>query len=269
MVRPGSAAWRPPGRLCTYCPHFPTARSPDTEPGAAARRVLDHVEVDLAVGDAALLEHCPEAVEHRAGDHQVGHDQLRPLGQLGRAALARRDLRVGRPSDLWVDLGQVAVEAVAVPPAHELDVAVRHVVAARDERRLGESCDVPVDERAGAVVVDREEDDVPLADDQPDVLVHHVLRDRLDGQPAFPDDRGQGLGLVGAQGVIREELSRPVLGLVDVAVDEDKERPRLGPVREVPDERRQELAPDAAQPDEHDTASHRRHPPSRSILRPG
>ena len=68
-------------------------------------------------------------------------------------------------ADLRVDLDQVAVDRVAVTAADELDVAVRLVVAAADERRLVERGDVPVDEGPRPVVVDREEDDVSLADD--------------------------------------------------------------------------------------------------------
>ena len=105
---------------------------------------------------------------------------------------------------------------------------------------------MPVDERPRRVVVDRQETDVPFADDEPDVVGAHVLGDGLDRQPTPAEHLGQGLGLVRAQGVIGEELPRPVRDLVGVTVDEDEERARLRAEREVPDERRQELAPDAA-----------------------
>ena len=91
----------------------------DAEPAAAARRVADHVEVDLAVGDAALLGDRPEAVEHRACDHQVGHDELGPLGREGRTAGTRHDACTRRQADLRVDLDQVAVDAVPIAAVDE------------------------------------------------------------------------------------------------------------------------------------------------------
>ena len=112
------------------------------------------------------------------------------------------------------------------------------------------------------MVVDREEDEVSLADDEPDVVGTHVLGDRRDRQTSPAEHLGQGLGLVRAQGVIGEQLPRPVRDLVGVTVDEDEERSRLRAEREVPDERRQQLAPDAAQSDEHDPLRHRSHRPS-------
>jgi len=78
------------------------------------------------------------------------------------------------------------------------------------------------------VVVDREEDNVSLADDRPDVGLVEELGDRLDGEPIHSGDPGQGLGLVRAQIAVRAGLSRSVPRLEDVAVDEDKERARLG-----------------------------------------
>jgi len=65
---------------------------------------------------------------------------------------------------------------------------------------------------------------------------------------------------------IRREL--PATAVIVMAVDEDEERARLGPVRQVADERREELAPDAAAADENDSTSHRPCLPSRSIRRP-
>jgi hypothetical protein len=93
-----------------------------------------------------------------------------------------------------------------------------------------------------------------------DVGLVKELGDRLDGEPVDSGDPGQGLGLVGAQVAVRAGLSRSVPRLEDVAVDEDQERSRLGPVREVADERREELAPDPAAADEDDPVSHRRTP---------
>jgi len=60
-----------------------------------------------------------------------------------------------------VDLRKGAVEADAVAPADELDVAVDLVVAAADERGLGKAGDVAIDERSRSMVVDREKDDIP------------------------------------------------------------------------------------------------------------
>src|SRR6266511_2180829 len=127
---------------------------------------------------------------------------------------------------------------------------------------------MPVDEGPRPVVVDGEEDDVSLADDRPDVGLVEELGDRLTGEPIVSGDPGQGLGLVRAQIAVRAGLSRSVLRLEDVAVDEDEERARLGPVREVADERREELTPDPAAADEDDPVSHRLCLPSRSDRRP-
>jgi hypothetical protein len=68
-----------------------------------------------------------------------------------------------------VDLRKGAVEADAVTPADELDVAVDLVVAAADERGLGKAGDVAIDERSRSMVVDREKDDIALSDDIADV----------------------------------------------------------------------------------------------------
>src|SRR5450759_4962743 len=145
--------------------HTPLLRAVrDAEPGAAASRVLDHVEVDLAVGDAALLGDCPEAGEHRARDHQVRHEELRTLGRHCLAAVAALLLFRGH-ADLRVDLGQMAVHGPAVPAADELDVAVRLVVAAIDERRVVERSEMSIDEGPRPVVVDREGDVILLAVD--------------------------------------------------------------------------------------------------------
>ncbi len=146
----------------------------------------------------------------------------------------------------------MAVHGPAVAAADELDVAVRLVVAAADERRVLERPEMSIDEGPRPVVVDREEDDVSLADDRPDVGLVEELGDRLDGEPIVSGDPGQGLGLVRAQIAVRAGLSRSVPRLEDVAVDEDEERARLGPVREVADERREQLAPDPAAADEDD-----------------
>jgi len=48
------------------------------------------------------------------------------------------------------------------------------------------------------VVVDREEDDVALANDLPDIGLVAGLVDRLTGDPGVACDPGQGLGLVRA-----------------------------------------------------------------------
>ena len=185
MVRPGSAAWRVPGRfLHLLTPHSLYCAPAGTRSQLGLRRrVVDHVEVDLAVGDAALLGDRPEAIEHRACDHQVGHDELGPLGREGRTAGARHDVCTRRLADLRVDLDQVAIDAVPVAATDELDVAVRLVVAAADERHVRKTGDVPVDERPRRVVVDREEHDVPFADDEPDVVGAHVPGDGLDPKP--------------------------------------------------------------------------------------
>ena len=140
----------------------------DAEPATRASRVLDDVEVDLAIGGAAYFADCPEAVEHRGGDHQVRHEELRTFGHSGRTSLATR-WTVDRGSDLGMDLDKGAVEADAVAPADELDVAVDLVVAAADERRFGEASDVAIDERPRSMVVDREKDDIALSDDIADV----------------------------------------------------------------------------------------------------
>jgi hypothetical protein len=99
-----------------------------------------------------------------------------------------------------VDLDKVAIDAVPIPTADELDVAVGLVVAAADERHVAQAGDVPVDERPRRVVVDREEDEVSLTDDVSDVVGAHVLGDRLDRQTSPAEHLGQGLGLVRAQG---------------------------------------------------------------------
>ena len=90
----------------------------------------------------------------------------------------------------------MAVHGPAVAAADELDVAVRLVVAAADERRVVERSEMSIDEGPRPVVVDREEDDVSLADDRPDVGLVEELGDRLDGEPIVSCDPGQGLGLV-------------------------------------------------------------------------
>ena len=71
------------------------------------------------------------------------------------------------------------------------------------------------------------------------------------------------------RGVFREELPRPVRRLEASPVDEDEERARLGPVRQVADERREELTPDPAQSDQYDPLIHRRHRPSTRSLATG
>ncbi len=81
-------------------------------------------------------------------------------------------------------------------------------------------------------------------------------------EPSPAEHLGQGLGLVRAQGVVGEQLPRPIPRLVGVTVDEDEERSRLRAEREVPDERGEQLAPDTAQSDEHDPLRHRSHRPS-------
>jgi hypothetical protein len=94
----------------------------------------------------------------------------------------RHDVRGGRLTDLRVDLDQVAVDAVAIATADELDVAIRLVVAAADEGHIGEPGDVPVHQRPGRVVLDSEETDVILANDEPDIDRTHELGDRLESQ---------------------------------------------------------------------------------------
>src|SRR6476661_11137615 len=146
MVRPKKRQWAPPRPGCAPEIHTPLLRAGrDAEPGAAASRVLDRVEVDLAVGNAAALTDLPEAAEHRAGDHQVRHEELRAFGGHHLAAVAARFLFSGH-ADLRMDLGQMAVHGPAVAAADELDVAVRLVVAAADERRVRERSEMPIDE---------------------------------------------------------------------------------------------------------------------------
>src|SRR5450759_4036259 len=107
----------------------------DAEPATRASRVLDDVEIDLAIRGAACFADCPEAIEHRGGDHEVRDEQLGTLGSSCRASLAACRT-VGRGRDLRVDLTKGAVEADAVTPADELDVAVDLVVAAANELSL-------------------------------------------------------------------------------------------------------------------------------------
>ena len=167
----------------------------DSEPATRAGRVLDDVEVDLAIRGAACFADCPKAVEHRGGDHEVRDEQLRTLGNSGRASFAARGT-VDRGRDLGMDLDEGAVEADAVAPADELDVAVDLVVAAADERRLGKAADLAIDERSRSMVVDREQDDVAFSNDLVDVAFVEVERDRLAGETCFADPAGEGLGLV-------------------------------------------------------------------------
>jgi len=106
--------------------HTPLLRAVrDAEPGAAACRVLDHVEVNLAVGDAATLGDLPEAGEHRARDHQVRHEELRTLGRLLRSISS-----IGAA----VPAGTLAAGSVVVLGGHHLhsgaDV-VRHLQGAK------------------------------------------------------------------------------------------------------------------------------------------
>ena len=174
VVRPGSAAGRLPGRGArtfgrTTLSLLRAVR--DAAPGARAHRAPGRVEVDLAVGDAAGFRELQEAAQHRARDQEVGGQELGPLVHAGEAAVGpwHRVSITGRLADLRVDLGEVAVDRPAAPVADELDVAVRLVVAAADERRVLEGREVPVDERPRRVVVDREQDEVPLQDEVPDV----------------------------------------------------------------------------------------------------
>src|SRR6266511_3405207 len=69
---------------------------------------------------------------------------------------------------------------------------------------------MPIDEGPRPVVVDREEDDVSLADDRSDVGLVEELGDRLTGEPIVSGDPGQGLGLVRAQIALRAGLPRAV-----------------------------------------------------------
>ena len=63
---------------------------------------------------------------------------------MGQAAIGfGRTIAIGL-ADLRVDLDEVAVDRPAIAAADELDVAVRLVVAATDERRVREGRDVPV-----------------------------------------------------------------------------------------------------------------------------
>ena len=88
---------------------------------------------------------------------------------MGQAAVGSgRTIAIGL-ADLRVDLDEVAVDRPAIATADELDVAVRLVVAAADERRVREGREMSVDQGSRRVVVDREEDEVPFADDLPDV----------------------------------------------------------------------------------------------------
>src|SRR5664280_2547445 len=194
----------------------------DSEPATRACRVLDDVEVDLAIRGAACFADCPEAVEHRRSDHEVRDEQLGTLGNSCRASLSARRT-VGRGRDLGVDLQQGAVEADAVTPADELDVAVDLVVAAADERGLGKAADVAIDERSRSMVVDREKDDIALADDITDVRLVQVERDRLAGEACFADPAGEGLGLVTTDGRCRELLAKRVAMFEDVTVHEHEQ----------------------------------------------
>jgi hypothetical protein len=108
----------------------------DAEPATRACRVLDDVEVDLAIRGAACFADCPKAIEHRGGDHEVRDKELRTLGSLCRTSLPACRT-VGRGRDLGMDLRKGAVETDAVTPADELDVAVDLVVAAADESSEG------------------------------------------------------------------------------------------------------------------------------------
>jgi hypothetical protein len=139
-----------------------------------------------------------------------------------------------------MDLGKGAVEADAVTPADELDVAVDLVVAAADERGLGKAGNVAIDERSRSMVVDREKDDIALSDDIADVRLIEVERDRLAGEACFADPAGEGLGLVGADGRCRELLAKRVAVFEDVAVDEH-EQGLARTVGEIPNEWRQQL----------------------------
>ena len=129
---------RPP--LCTCCNHTPLLRAlRDAEPArGCAPRAGPRRGRPRCRGRCRCSVSCPEAVEHRAGDHQVGHEELGPFGREDRTAGARRDLRRRPLADLRVDLDEVAIDATAVAAADELDVAVRLVVAAADERHVGE-----------------------------------------------------------------------------------------------------------------------------------
>jgi hypothetical protein len=76
---------------------------------------------------------------------------LGALGHVGQAAVdSGRTIAIGL-ADFRVDLDEVSVDRPAIATADELDVAVRLVVAAVDERRVREGRDVPVDQRARRV----------------------------------------------------------------------------------------------------------------------
>jgi hypothetical protein len=73
-----------------------------------------------------------------------------------------------------VDLGQAAVDELSIPAPDELDVAVGLVVAAADEGHLGQTGIVPVDQEAGPVVVDRQQDQVAVTNDAENIWLERL-----------------------------------------------------------------------------------------------
>jgi len=122
----------------------------------------------------------------------------------------------------------------------ELDVAVDLVVAATDESRLAKATEAAIDQGSRPMIVDREQDDVPLAKNIADVGLVEVDRNRLAGETCLADPAGERLGLVGADGGYRELLTKRVDGLEDVAVDEHEQR-LAGGMSQIPDKWRQQL----------------------------
>ena len=210
-------------------PHRPTARRPGRRnQERAASRVLDHVEVDLAVGDAAALDDLPEAVEHRAGDHQVRHEELRALGRQDLAAVARL-LRLRSPGRSPGGSRPGGRRRPAVAAADELDVAVRLVVAAADERRVRERRECRSTRARAGGCRPRGGRCLPRGRSSPTLVGRHVLGDRLDRQPA-PATRARASALLVPRSLVGAGLPRSVRRLEGVPVDEDEERARLGPV---------------------------------------
>ena len=97
-----------PNRLCTYVvqPHMPYCAPAGTRnQRSRACRETDHVEVDLAVGDAAALGDGPEGREHRCCDEQVRHEEL---GVRVREDRRTQDLPVPRWRPIWPISGWIS-----------------------------------------------------------------------------------------------------------------------------------------------------------------
>jgi hypothetical protein len=215
-------------------------------PGHRPAEVLDDVEVDFRVGQAALPEGV-EGVQHQGSHHEVGEEQL------GRAGL--HEFLAGQGGGIAVpgvgNLGMVAAERRGEIPAFpadvDLDVAVLVVVAPGNKAEVGQSGRVAADQVTGGVVVNHQEDHFTFADQ-----TGHVVRGDVFG----PGPEGEGLELPGQfpgldLGLVAQAgkgLAGGVARFKPVAVDEG-EPGRLMGILQVAAEKGQQGTTDAPDTD--------------------